>query len=85
MSTDKILRANPKFNLLEVIGADGDFLLLVGNMGEEDIPHYFVANAKYGVIEGSCSTYKETADMMAYVTGKDKPVLARSKPVDLFN
>ena len=68
---DRIESLNPRIQFHELISSRGDYVLFVGQMGEEDVPHYFAANGKYGVVEASCSTLKETDRMMAIVAGED--------------
>jgi hypothetical protein len=83
--TTKIEKLNPKMNIFDVIDVEGDYVVFVGQLGQEDVPHYFVGNAKYGVIEASCSTYKETPRMLNIIAGKDEAVPPKKQlPID-FN
>jgi hypothetical protein len=74
---EKIEKLNPKIQITEIVEQVGDYVVFVGQMGEDDVPHYFVGNSKYGVIEASCSTYRDTPKMLAAVAGEEAP---RKKP-----
>lgn len=83
---EKVQKLNPTVEISEIVVADGDYVMVVGRMGQEDTHHYLITNVKYGVIEGSSGALSEAEKILEFCLGRK---LAKASPApkqpDFFN
>jgi hypothetical protein len=82
---DLTRQLNPKFEIYEVVGVEDNYALLTGKMGDDDNPHYFVVNLRYGIVEAAAGVMVEANKLWEFCL--DRPKVTGKSPVskDHFN